>query len=554
MGQCSVLASVLLWIYFLHCTCAFSPKPGRQLLTLRLNAQNNHSDTKWMVLTLGKGATIDFSGTCSSDDLSETPVTTLTLSYHLLATPCARLLDNMDSKSVLGTRFTVGKGEEKRPVPELRGTKMIDVEVLCSNGAVEETFKETEAEAIWKDDEFYQTICREPNATTLPVTPEVTTKPASSKQQQHEGQRSARSLLSVTSLNRSKRALSAPDASHPDKTETESLEIVCSTRTKNVYALVFHVKDTTHTNKAFSITIEAEMKNTWGYLSALDYPLLIFYTCMTAVYVVYACVWLIAMMRQCKDLLCVQFWIGAVIGLGMIENVLFFIEYNAVNMNGREHLTILTTAEFISAARSTLTRLLIVVISLGVGVVQPRLSRRQLAWIIGIGLVDFTAALVLSSSAIPEEGYLGTRLCSSFAWLLVVICIWVWVFVSLRKTMHKVRVSQNMLLSSLYRYFLWAIIFTVVAFASFSLWHVLRFDPSKCIKDWKDMWLSEGCWPILFSFLLVTMMILWRPTADKTRYAYSPLVKADPNADDPFDGIALQSLDEEKKSDSSPAS
>ena len=550
MGLYSALVSVLLLICLAQFTCAF-PKAGKKSLHLQVNAQNNHSDTKWMVLTLRKGATIDFNGTCTSSN--PTRVTKLTLSYHLVASPCARLLDNMAPEHMLGTKFSMVNGAA---TAEVQGTEMVNVEILCSNGADEEKFDEIQAEAVWKNDEFYQKYCGEPNATMTAVPPMPkrveSTKPP-------EGKRDVRSLFAVdgnhlvASLPRNKR--SRPYASRPNN----KTEIVCSTRTKNVYALVFLAKDTNHVDMTFNITIEAEMKNTWGYLSALEYPFLTFYACMTAVYVVYAFVWLIAMMCQCKDLLRVQFWIGAVIGIGMIEKVFFFSEYNEVNASGQEGMTFLITAELISTAKRTLARLLVIVISLGFGVVKPRLGP-QLAMVTGIGIVYFTAAMVESvsraASAFEEAGNTTKSKVTTLIVILLDVGIVYFIYSALTDTMRTLRLRRNTVKLSLYRHFSNAIIFAVVASATFSVWAYLQYGPNKCVKDWQEMWLLEGFWHVLFSFLLLTMMILWRPSANNNRYAYSPLVDLAANEEEEepeqmpseaFDGMKLRNLGQERK-------
>ena len=62
-----------------------------------------------------------------------------------------------------------------------------------------------------------------------------------------------------------------------------------------------------------------------GYLSVIDYPLLVFYGCMCAVYVVMGLVWLILCSLHWRDLLRIQFWIGGVIFLGMLEKAMFLV-------------------------------------------------------------------------------------------------------------------------------------------------------------------------------------------------------------------------------------
>ena len=55
---------------------------------------------------------------------------------------------------------------------------------------------------------------------------------------------------------------------------------------------------------------------------------------MCAVYITYGLLWLVMMCMTWRDLLRVQFWIGGVIFIGMLEKAVFFGEYESLNKNG----------------------------------------------------------------------------------------------------------------------------------------------------------------------------------------------------------------------------
>jgi hypothetical protein len=44
------------------------------------------------------------------------------------------------------------------------------------------------------------------------------------------------------------------------------------------------------------------------------------------------------------------------------------------------------------------------------------------------------------------------------------------------------------------------------------------------MQDWKVLWLDEAFWKLLFSLLLLVIMLLWRPTNNNQRYAFTPLL------------------------------
>jgi len=59
---------------------------------------------------------------------------------------------------------------------------------------------------------------------------------------------------------------------------------------------------------------------------AIDYPLLNFYAFMTIFYMILAVTWLFACLARWRELLRIQFWIGGVILVGLIEKTVFYAE------------------------------------------------------------------------------------------------------------------------------------------------------------------------------------------------------------------------------------
>lgn len=545
MAYFSIFCSGVLAICLLQTADAF-PKDGKE--TLELNFQSpNISNIRWVALTLRPGAKIDFKGHC----ISKADVEGVVLHYHLVVTPCARLLDQAEPEQMLGRTF------EPSGSYEVYGTKMVELQLACPSS--QEEFDKQTADKVWANDKTWQMSCGKPSLThpnTTTAAPSGSGATASKTPSKRSVHVSAdwpliSSLLSKIQHSRSARA----NQPYLNRSWSDE-EGVCTTKNKSVFGLVFYATKPMQSGNV-TVIVDTEMRNSWGFLAALDYPFLTFYGIMTGVYGVYALAWVIAMMCQYKDLLRVQFWIGAVIALGMIEKVFFFSQYNAVNIDGSEGITLLMVAEFVSVAKRTLARLLVIVISLGFGIVKPRLGP-SLVWVTGIGMIYFMAALVEGVSratSSSENNGSGTRSnVTTLVIYLLDVAIVYYVYASITDTMRTLRLRRNTIKLSLYRHFSNAIIFAVVASAAFGTWAYIEFGPATCIRNWQEMWLLEGFWHILFCFLLLVMMILWRPSANNNRYAYSPLVDLAGNDDEPeqmpseaFDGMKLRNVGQERK-------
>ena len=116
-----------------------------------------------------------------------------------------------------------------------------------------------------------------------------------------------------------------------------------------------------------------------------------FYGLMCGLYVAMGLGWLVVCSLHWRDLLRIQFWIGAVIFLGMLEKALFYAEYQNINSTGLPTRALIVTAEIVSCAKKTLARMLVIIVSLGFGIVKPRLGP-TLHRVVGIGFLYFIIA------------------------------------------------------------------------------------------------------------------------------------------------------------------
>ncbi|VDH96838.1 Hypothetical predicted protein [Mytilus galloprovincialis] len=126
--------------------------------------------------------------------------------------------------------------------------------------------------------------------------------------------------------------------------------------------------------KNFDIDVVIKMEGKHQYISAVDWPLLIFYGVMGIVYIMYGLVWLVLLACSWRDLLRIQFWVGGVILLGMLEKAVFYGEYQSVSSTGKSVPGAIVFAELVSCVKRALARMLVIIVSLGFGIVKPRLG------------------------------------------------------------------------------------------------------------------------------------------------------------------------------------
>ncbi|XP_059215657.1 transmembrane protein 87A [Centropristis striata] len=273
----------------------------------------------------------------------------------------------------------------------------------------------------------------------------------------------------------------------------------------------------------WNLTVNVVMKGSHGYISITEWPLMIFYMVMCIVYILYALLWFIWAACYWKDLLRIQFWIAGVIFLGMVEKAVFCAEYENTNAVGSASPGLLIFAELVSALKRTLARLLVIIVSLGYGIVKPRLGQ-VMHRVVGLGILYFAFASIEGVLRITGAKDSDLALLANIPLALLDSSLCWWIFVSLAQTIKTLKLRRNPVKLSLYRHFTNTLIFAVIASIIFMGWTAKKFRLADCQSDWIELWVEDAFWRFLFSVILFVIMFLWRPSANNQRYAFTPLI------------------------------
>eukprot|EP00070_Physeter_catodon_P023172 XP_023985600.1 transmembrane protein 87B isoform X2 [Physeter catodon] len=301
-----------------------------------------------------------------------------------------------------------------------------------------------------------------------------------------------------------------------------SADVVAKTQRDGFHIFIVSIK-TEKTDASWNLNVSLSMMGPHGYISASDWPLMIFYMVMCIVYILYGILWLMWSACYWKDILRIQFWIAAVIFLGMLEKAVFYAEYQNINSTGLSTQGLLIFAELISAIKRTLARLLVIIVSLGYGIVKPRLGA-VMHRVIGLGILYFIFAATEGVIRVIGANDSDLVLLASLPLSLLDSGLCWWIFISLAQTMKTLRLRKNTVKFSLYRHFTNTLIFAIMASVVFMVWTTKTFRIAKCQSDWMERWVDDAFWSFLFSLILIVIMFLWRPSANNQRYAFMPLI------------------------------
>ncbi|CAF3332897.1 unnamed protein product [Rotaria socialis] len=290
------------------------------------------------------------------------------------------------------------------------------------------------------------------------------------------------------------------------------------------------------------VDVIVSMKNRHGgYITADEYPALVFYGIMCGIYGLFAILWFVWCALYWRELLKIQFWIGGVILIGMIEKSAFLAEYDTVNRHGYKVHVAIVTAEVLSCLKRTVSRMLVIIVALGYGVVKPRLGPLKQK-VFAMGLLYFaiaTTEAILRLNTTNDETN-NKVLISRIPLAVIDATIYYWIFTGLVTTTRTLRLRKNIVKLNVYRHFTNTLIFAILASLVFMIWSLKSHFFTTCITNWREFWVDDAFWHILFSLVLLVIMFLFRPSNNNQRYAFVPLLDQSDNDNDDFDDDADQ--------------
>lgn len=183
-------------------------------------------------------------------------------------------------------------------------------------------------------------------------------------------------------------------------------------------------------------------RNPEGYLPGKMAPLMTFYGFMSLAYLALGLLWFLRFVQHWKDIIQLHYQITAVISLGMCEMALWYFEYSNFNATGSRPIGITLWAVTSSAIKKTVSRLLLLVVSMGYGVMRPTLGGIT-SKVILLGVVYFMASEALE--LVEHLGNINDFAGKARLFLVLPVAVLdaffiVWIFSSLSKTLEKLQV------------------------------------------------------------------------------------------------------------------
>lgn len=190
------------------------------------------------------------------------------------------------------------------------------------------------------------------------------------------------------------------------------------------------------------------------------------------------------------------------------------------------HFTVLVIMCIIDRAfHQCLSRLLIIVVAMGYGLVRPSLktfSRRLTLFGLSYALVallrDLTYRLDTTGTTTSAPHAVGLTL------LLVALesYFFLWVFYALHETVGQLKSRQQHAKLRLYTHVTIAMVIAFVAALGCSIYNVATDTFEYQASHWALLWLADvGFWQLIYLWVIVAIAFIFRPSSNAKKYEYA---------------------------------
>lgn len=279
---------------------------------------------------------------------------------------------------------------------------------------------------------------------------------------------------------------------------------------------------------------QTQWRNPYGFLPAELYSFLPFFGALTLAYAALAVGWAALCARHWSQLLPLQSAIACVLLLSVVEAATWYLAYRSFNESGARGLLPTIGGVVVSSSRRTISRLLVLTVCLGYGVVRPTLgSVAHRVALLGAIYFAATATLdVASNTSRLDEYAVPTR-------LLLVVPVGVldaayfwWCFSAMSRTLSQLARRRQSAKLLLYRRFSHVLMLLLLLSGVWVAWQMAFIVGDHLDERWRLLWTFDAFWHLLYAAMLLTICVLWSPSKSNLQYAYMDELAVHDNEED----------------------
>ncbi|KAJ3107465.1 hypothetical protein HDU97_004061 [Phlyctochytrium planicorne] len=300
---------------------------------------------------------------------------------------------------------------------------------------------------------------------------------------------------------------------------------------------------------SFKVTLTIE--NPYGKLRGIEYPKLPFFGISSIFYLVLGLAWFIKSWFHWQDILMLQHYITAVLFFLMTEMAFNYEYYQDFNAWGRSNRFLLVIVVVLNAARNSISFFMLLIVSLGYGVVKPTLGP-TMSKCLFLTYVHFVFGVLYASGAmLVTEVTPILALIFALPLSMAMTTFYIFILQGLTDTVNTLEVKRQTVKLQMYKRLQSILIFSALSllvFFAFNIYYFSKRDDRAWIPvHWKYRWLLLDGWlNTLYLVVFVSIALLWRPTSNNQRYGLDQLATDDYEDEvegtTPREGIKLRNV------------
>ncbi|ANQ10801.1 Receptor putative [Plasmodium coatneyi] len=255
--------------------------------------------------------------------------------------------------------------------------------------------------------------------------------------------------------------------------------------------------------------------NKYGYLPGDKIPKLNLYVVCMLIYAIYLFAWIYLLVRNKQFVIKIQIWILVCIFLYLMENVFLFLYFLVYNLRARVNSNLLFLSVCSSILKNVCSYLLILLGSLGWGLVIPTLDKKTFIKIKVLFfffiIFDFIKQFLDMHLTDAEVNAVYFLFCIIPVTIIYSI-IYLWVFTSASKIIIQLNEDKQYEKLNMFKKFFNVLIFSLIfSVISFVIDIVVMLFVDNTIWSLK-CYISEGIISCLFLIIITAMFMLFRPS------------------------------------------
>lgn len=273
--------------------------------------------------------------------------------------------------------------------------------------------------------------------------------------------------------------------------------------------------------------------NPYGLLPAIFYPAMRFYQTIALLYLVIGCVWMYSAYKHWHDLLAMQHFVSGVIAFLVLEMAFNYWLYADFNKTGSVSSFLMGVVVIFNAGRISISFFMILIVSLGYGVMRPTLGSTMRKCIL-LAAVQFVFAVAYSAGTLSNTNNSAPSLALflSVPLAMTMSAFYMWILSALTNTVQRLELKRQTIKLDMYRH-VWyllsgsavAMLLVVVANTA-NMSHAT--DPAWIASQWRWRWMMlDGAMNTIYLVVFVGIAYLWRPTENNQRYGLDQLTEDD---------------------------